>query len=448
MQCPECGRRVRGKVIFCPYCGVRLPSDKHGLPKRRPEKALAVETKRLASNERPRQGLGSSSLLIAAMVFGVLIIVGAVVLGVYQGLRDRDRLDRLAASEHFDKGLAYLDGGQYELAIAELESALRLDPDNQAAESRIEEARSYLLAEPTPTSVVVLDTAATHYRNGLSLFERSLWDEAIAELETGLSLDPAYKRQEARDLLFRCYYNSGVQLASADRMEEALLRWDKALEIRPDDADVKRQQELVSLYLAGMGYWQADWELAIESFALLYGIQPDYEDVTQRLHQAHVSYGDQLFDAQDWCEAQAQYEEALDILASAEVTARRDDAAGRCASPEDPTGTPTATDATPAPPTGTFVGSFVEYQPTEGHLMMVRGHVYAADGKGAVGTRVQISAYDWSSVAVTDGAGLFSFDGLNNPLTYTLKLLDLAMRPLDVLTVEGKLAWVEFRETQ
>jgi len=80
--------------------------------------------------------------------------------------------------------------------------------------------------------------------------------------------------------------------------------------------------------------------------------------------------------------------------------------------------------------------------------MMVRGHVYAADGKGAVGTRVQISAYDWSSVAVTDGAGLFSFDGLNNPLTYTLKLLDLAMRPLDVLTVEGKLAWVEFRETQ
>ena len=49
---------------------------------------------------------------------------------------------------------------------------------------------------------------------------------------------------------------------------------------------------------------------------------------------------------------------------------------------------------------------------------------------------------------MTDGAGLFSFDGLNNPLTYTLKLLDLPMRPLDVLTVEGKLAWVEFRETQ
>jgi len=448
MRCPECGRRVRGKVVYCPFCGVRLPSEKQGLARQRPSDPLEVEMTAESPEARSRSGCGSSSLLVAAMVGGILIIVASVVLGVYQGMRDRERLDHLAAAEHFQKGLAHLERGDYELAIAELESSLRLDPDNQEAQSKIEEAKSHLLAAPTPTSVVILDTAAAHFRNGLSLRDRSLWDEAIAELETAFSLDPSYRQQEVQDLLFECYYNSGIQLSATGRMEEALLRWDKALTIRPGDAETSRLKELVSLYLAGMGFWQADWELAIESFGLLYDMQPDYRDVAQRLHDAHVGYGDQLSDEQDWCGAQTQYEQALAIHESTEVSGKRDDAANRCAAGEQPTVAPPSADQTPAPPGGTFVGRFLENQATEGHLMMVRGHVYDTQGEGVAGIQVRISAYDWSSVAVTDGAGLFSFDGLGNPLTYTISLIDLPMQPLDVLTEQGKLAWIEFRQTQ
>ena len=447
MSCPECGRKVRGTVAFCPYCGVRLTPPKQSVGMGVSSELPIDGEAEAISRKRTPLGCGSSTLLVAAICFAVLIILASAALGIYQGVQERNRLDRLAAGQHFSKGVVHQEAGEYELAIAEMESAIRLDPNNGEARKKLEEARTKLTAAPTPTSLIILDTAATHFSDGRSLYERGLWDEAIAKLEAALALDPTYKQQEVADMLFACYYNSGIQLASEDRMEEALLRWSLALEIRPGDAGVKRQQKLASLYLAGMGYWQADWEQAIENFAELYETQSGYKDVAQRLHDARVSYGDQLYETQQWCVAQAQYEGALEIHDSPEVRAKRDDAASRCANPPEGTGTPDPGTTTPAPPGGTFVGRFVEYKSVEEHLMMVRGYVYDVSGEGVPGIQVRISAYDWSSIAVTDGAGLFSFDGLSNPLTYTLTLIDLPVQPVDVLAQESRLAWAEFRQT-
>lgn len=446
MFCPECGRKVRRKVAFCPYCGIRLKPQNQSVGMGEASELQIEGEGKAAPRKRTPWGCGSSTLLVAAISFAVLIILASAALGIYQGVRERNRLDRLAASEHFNKGLAYLGRGEYELAIAELESAVRLDPNNGEAKKKLEEARAKLTAAPTPTSLIILDTAAPHFSDGRSLYERGMWGEAIAELEAVLALDPTYKQQEVADMLFPCYYNSGIQLASEDRMEEALLRWSLALEIRPGDAGVKRQQKLASLYLAGMGYWQADWEQAIENFAQLYEIQPGYKDVAQRLHDAHISYGDQLYETQQWCVAQAQYEGALELHDSPEVRAKRDDATSQCTNPPEGAGTPEPVTKTPAPPGGTFVGRFVEYMDIEEHLMLVRGHVYDIGGDGVPGIQVRISAYDWSAIAVTDGAGLFSFDGLSNPLTYTLTLIDLPVQPVDVLAQESRLAWIEFKQ--
>jgi len=447
MFCPECGRKVRRKVAFCPYCGIRLTPQKQSVGMEEASELPIEGEDKAAPRKRTPWGCGSSTLLVAAISLAVLIILASAALGIYQGVQERNRLDRLAASQHFSKGLAHLERGEYELAIAQLESAMRLDPHNGEARVKLEEARTKLTAAPTPTPGVILDTAATHFSDGRSLYERGQWDAAIVKLEAVLALDPTYEQQEVADMLFACYYNSGIQLANEDRMEEALLRWNLALEIRPGDADVKRQQKLASLYLAGMGYWQADWEQAIENFANLYGMQPGYKDVAQRLHDARVSYGDQLYEAQQGCVAQAQYEGALEIHDSPEVRRKRDDAASQCASPPEGTATPEPAAGTPAPPGGTFVGRFVEYMNVEEHLMMVRGYVYDVGGEGVPSIQVKISAYDWSSIAVTDGAGLFSFDGLSNPLTYTLSLIDLPVQPVDVLAQEGRLVWAEFRQT-
>jgi len=80
--------------------------------------------------------------------------------------------------------------------------------------------------------------------------------------------------------------------------------------------------------------------------------------------------------------------------------------------------------------------------------MYVRGKVLDKDGGGIQGTQVKIQAWDWSAIAVTDGNGQYSFDGLSNPVTYTLSLVTLSSYPFDVEGQWGKISWVDFTEAK
>jgi hypothetical protein len=78
--------------------------------------------------------------------------------------------------------------------------------------------------------------------------------------------------------------------------------------------------------------------------------------------------------------------------------------------------------------------------------MMIRGYVRDALGQPLPNISVGLSAFDWTAPpAHTNSEGLFAFDGLANPLTYTVTLLDLATVPLPVKTDWSKLVWVEFQ---
>ena len=80
--------------------------------------------------------------------------------------------------------------------------------------------------------------------------------------------------------------------------------------------------------------------------------------------------------------------------------------------------------------------------------MFIRGRILDKEGVGVSGVRVQIRAWDWSAIAVADGNGQYAFDGLSNPVTYTLTLLDLSCLPFDAEGVWGKVTWVDFEEVK
>ena len=377
----------------------------------------------------------------------LVMILGLGALGVYHGLQERDRLDRKAAWDHYNKGVAHLGEGDLELAIVELESALRLNPEGEDIQDRLDEAKAAIQTQPTPTSLVRLRTAQAYYEKARTLFEQARWEEAIVELETVVALDPTYRREEIDTMLFESFSAGALRLRDENRLEEAILRWDRALQIRPVDEFARRQRDLASLYLTGIDYWGANWQRAVESFQQLYATEPGYLDTEHRLGEAYERNGDEFAQDGQWCEAEQQYGRALQILPAARLQGKRDDAAQQCSTP---VATPRAlpSEEITRAPKGTFVGEFIEYQMIEGEFMIVRGRVLDADEKGIVGTRVQIGAWNWSAVVVTNGDGTFSFDGLSTPATYTVSLLDLTSVPVDVRTQEGRLAWLQFREVE
>jgi tetratricopeptide (TPR) repeat protein len=381
----------------------------------------------------------------------LVVILGLGALGVYHGLQDQNREKVRLAQEHYDKALNYIDEGSYGLAIAELEEAIRLNPEFDEAKLKLNEVRVLAEAKPTSTIDAYRDLAARLYQEARNFYDQGAWEQAIGKLEELRTLDAGLNREDAEAMLFDAYYNRGLALVEEGRMAEAVRLFDKALELRPENPDVLGQRNLASLYAAGLGYWQADWPQAIAKFEALYELEPEYRDVRQRLHDAHLYYGDLLAEQGEWCSAQAQYDRALAIIPTEAIAQRRDQAGQACEQgappPEAMPGTPPA-EATPAEP-GTFVGRFIGYQDISditNKWAPIRGQLIDVNGEGVPGKAVKIQAFDWSATATTDGNGEFGFEFLDKELTFTLTLIDLPHEPVKVATKIGQRAQVEFVE--
>jgi len=78
--------------------------------------------------------------------------------------------------------------------------------------------------------------------------------------------------------------------------------------------------------------------------------------------------------------------------------------------------------------------------------MHIRGQVLDRQGEPLPGVEVKIYAWDWSALATTGKDGWYSFDGLANPVTYTLTLTQFPVDPIDVAGEWGRQPMVYFEE--
>ncbi len=306
-------------------------------------------------------------LLVIFLAVALALVVGAGILGYFDGLKDRQERLQAEALEHYRAGVAHMEAGNYELAQAEFEQAIRLRPDFQPAWQRLRESQVYLEAIPTPTSVPLPTITPAVAQGGTPLplgawlaearamFQAGRYMDAVDRINDILEVDPNYEPDLIADLLFQCYHQEALRLVGEDRMEEAVRLFDLALAIRPDDQAVKRERELAAGYLSAIGFWGADWQKAVEGFAYLYRIRPDYKDVASRLFNAYVAYGDMLAEQGAWCQAAEQYTNAANLQAKPQVVQKRDQMVDYCQrnvpppSPVEGTETPSA-EAAPGTP--------------------------------------------------------------------------------------------------
>ena len=361
------------------------------------------------------RGLGT----VMVLLFLIFVSVGGV--GVYQGLQKRAALRQEAASEHYARGLAHMQAHQYELAIAEFEMALQLDPSVEGARARLVEVQRR--PQPTPTPIPKPEEPPEEpitdqlYAQALSCHENGDWEGTLAALEELRTIEPDYEAQEVAALLYDVFYQRGQALAAEDRLEEALRSFDQALTWRPDSEEAWGQRERLSLYLAGLGFWRADWARATETFAQLYALDDNYRDIADRLYKAHLAYGDCAAEESDWCLAEAQYAQALELQADPTVQEKEVEASERCTmasavSPIQPTAHVTITEGEqPASEQGTLALTLydpqlegpalylIRFDPTGGPRWARLGEGLSQPAFGPDGTRLAVR----SSVAGQEG---------------------------------------------
>jgi len=373
MRCPECKTQIPDNLLLCPQCGTRVEET-------RPMRALrsapgpSVEAAPAPESETPTLPEGALSArarwqrvrwvlfwVLGLLLLLTLIIGGAAYGGLYTGERDREQRRLDLADEHYRAGLERLEAGEYELAIAEFEYVLELQPEHPFAEQGIAEAETRNVALPTPTSETYEIVVDDLYQKAAAHYEARRWEEASAVFTQVRVLDPAYEAETVEELLFTSLYNAGMAFLEEDRFEEGVFYLDQAVALRPLDEEALTQRSLAVQYMTALGYWGVDWERCIERFENLYTIAPGYKDVFSRLYSAHVTYADAWYDQGEMCPAEVQYAQAMQLMADPDVEQRRTGAAEICM---------VATPTPIAPITGTLPITLTEPPPgfTTGRL--------------------------------------------------------------------------------
>jgi TolB protein len=132
-------------------------------------------------------------------------------------------------------------------------------------------------------------------------------------------------------LLSTAYYQQGLQLLTADSIDEALLAFEEALAERPNASDARAERAKATLYVDGKAAEETDMQKAVEAFRQLYREDEDYLDVGTRLLAAYEQLGDELAEAEEWCLAEAQYLEANRLKPSDDLQVKADTSNEQCA---------------------------------------------------------------------------------------------------------------------
>lgn len=138
---------------------------------------------------------------------------------------------------HGNLGAAQLQAGRLDVAIANLERALEIDPGYADAHNNLGYALSQQgrLAEAIAQYRMALEIdphlLRAHYNLGNALLQAGRVQEAFAPYQEALRIDPSYAE---------VHNNLGIALLSVGRVGEAIAHFQTAIELRPTYVDAHR----------------------------------------------------------------------------------------------------------------------------------------------------------------------------------------------------------------
>jgi len=232
--------------------------------------------------------------------------------------------------ERYQKGLTYLEDGNYERAIPEFEYVLSFDGDHAEAKVALRRAQAMVEEQPTSTPPSYPDATENLWTQAQNQVADRQWAEAIRTLTQLRNLDLSYQTDRVSEMLYTANYQLGLQQLAPEFVEEAVNSFQRALEERPGDPRVQAEYVKANAYLKANT--TTDKQEIVEQFKELYQQDATYLDVEARMVKAYTLWGDELALAGDWCNAELQYGQALILQPNDTVRTKADNMGSKCIS--------------------------------------------------------------------------------------------------------------------
>lgn len=232
--------------------------------------------------------------------------------------------------DRFNKGNQQLQEGKYEIAQANFEEVLRLQPGNFGVKHMLATAISAQTPTPAPTPTPIITDKGELLRRANDAAKAKDWEIVIGLTEQLIALDASFEPDDVSDLRYNALVSRGLQRlrgnVSAD-IEPGIYDLDRAADIKPLTNLVEGERKTAAAYQNALLYAGADWDRAI---ALLLQLPGGYRDVSRRLLEAYSDAGDDYAAIQEWCLAEKKYDDALRMSRSATLLQKKEEAARGC----------------------------------------------------------------------------------------------------------------------
>ncbi|MFB0534225.1 MAG: L,D-transpeptidase family protein [Anaerolineae bacterium] len=173
-------------------------------------------------------------------------------------------------------------------------------------------------ATPSPTATPTQGERIAGLRPELDqAWQAEDWQRALEVLEQIQAVDPDHESLQQE--FFTAHLLRGLKLVEANQLEEAIVHFERALAIRPDDSTAQSQRQAAAGYLAGMrSYREADWDRAVEELTAVHNMDPNYKEVSSWLYSAHLNRGLAMQGQGQLTAAQGEYQRALEVMSDGE----------------------------------------------------------------------------------------------------------------------------------
>ncbi len=215
---------------------------------------------------------------------------------IYDDILKEDYVSRQDINDLIDRGVGYLDKGDFDSAILEFNKALEIDPGNGDAYYNrgvaYYDKGEYERAISDYTKAIEINPKDTDaYNNrGLIYYEKSDYEKAISDYTKAIEIDPMYADT---------YYNRALAYYNKGEYDTAISDYTKVIELSPKDTDAYNNRGIIY-------YERGDYDKAISDYTKTIEIDPGYVD-------AYFNRGIIYYDRQDYDRAISDYTKVIEL---------------------------------------------------------------------------------------------------------------------------------------